>query len=134
MTPGRHSRACFKLICLAKAVAANAVEAKWQAAWDSIKEEQGRRAVLLADQERSIAKLSERCKSLELKNRMLTAKQEQTAKAAAEAFDAAGGQEMRNDAGPLIYSPTASLLWAACSSRAQHQCSTLMQNCPFLPV
>ena len=84
---------------LSQVAAANAAEAKRQTEWAAMREEQGRRAVLLGDQERTIAKLSSRCKSLELKNRMLMAKQEQTAKTAAEAFDAVDGQESRNEAG-----------------------------------
>eukprot|EP01052_Picozoa_sp_SAG31_P002711 SAG31_NODE_97_length_25714_cov_19.477142_15_plen_193_part_00 len=86
---------------LLQTAAANAVDAKREAEWIALKREQSRRAVLLGEQERSIAKLSSRCQALELKNRMLMAKQEETAKTAAEAFDAASGQEIRNEAGSL---------------------------------
>eukprot|EP01051_Picozoa_sp_SAG22_P014323 SAG22_NODE_1720_length_3725_cov_2.431054_2_plen_466_part_00 len=97
--PGRSSAGAGDALAVSSEVAAaNAVEAKRQAEWAALKEEQGRRAMLLGEQERSIAKLTERCKSLELKNRQLVARQDQIEKTAAEAFDAAGGQELRNDA------------------------------------
>ena len=94
--------------------AANAAETKRQAQWNALKEEQSRRAVLLSEQERSIAKLNSRCRGLEIKNRMLTAKQEEAAQTAAEAFNVVNDQELRNVAGS-IYAELISQHTAACS-------------------
>ena len=82
----------------AELAAANATEGAKQAEWAALKAEQRRRAVLIGEQERTIAKLTARCQQFELKTRLLTGKQEETARMAAQALSAVGGQESANGA------------------------------------